>query len=275
MHRVFLKFPILAVVLLLALAFIGPVACGTAQPTEEMDYSDQAEYLYRTGQEALERGNYLDAINRFNTVRNEFPYSRWAAEANLGIGDAYFEQEQYASAVQQYRGFINLYPRHERVEYARWRVALAFYEQMPSDFFILPPPHERDLSTTRDAVRELHLFVRNYPESEYADDARQKWRYSMRRLANHEYYVADYYMDRDNPTAAVQRLRFLLQNYSGLGLDAEALFMLGRAYLELEDDDRAATAFRDLVNNHPDHARARQAQRHLEQISPTSDDESS
>ena len=241
----------------------GLAACSTGQPMEEMDYADQAEYLYRQGEDALESSRYIQATEHFNTVRNEYPYSQWAAMANLGIADAYFEQEQYASAVQQYRGFIDLYPRHEEVEYTHWRVALAFYEQTPSDFFIFPPPHERDLSTTRDAVRELQIFLRDHGDSEYAEEAEEKWREAMFRLANHEYYVADHYMDQENPRAAIGRLQYLLRNFTGLGLDAEALYLLGKAYFELDEREHATAAWNDLVEYHPNHPRASDARDYL------------
>lgn len=256
----------LVVAMFAAVAVVSATGCATGPDLTQMEYADQAEYIYRQGEEALENGRYIEANENFNTVRNEYPYSRWAAMANLRIGDAYFEQQQYASAVQQYRGFVDLYPRHEQVEYARWRVALAFYEQMPSDFVVFPPPHERDLSTTRDAAREMRIFLREFEDSDYADEAREKWREAMTRLARHELYVANHYMERDNPRATVWRTRYLLENFSGFGLDAEALYLLGSAHQELEQPDRAASAWRDLMEYHSDHPRAAEAQRRLEQL---------
>lgn len=244
----------------------GPWACRSATMPDDLDYADQAEFLYRQGEQALEGGSYIRATNKFNTVRNEYPYSRWAAEANLGIAEAYFEQGQYASAVQQYRGFIELHPRHPSVEYAHWKVALAFYEQMPSGFFLLPAPHERDLSSTRDAVRELEIFLNRFEASEFADEALQKWREASQGLATHEFQVAEFYYDRDNPRAAVNRLRHMLQNYSGLGLDAEALFLLGKAYADLGEHERARMAWTDLINVHTNHPRAKAAQRRLSKL---------
>lgn len=232
------------------------IGCATTVPMEEKTYADQAEEIFEQGQRSLERRDYLSAMGHYNTVRNEYPYSRWAAMANLRIADAYFEQEQYASAVQQYRSFIQLYPRHEEVEYAYWRIANAFYEQMPGDLFFLPPAYERDLSSTRDAVREMQIFLRRYQDSQYSEEASRKLRQALRRLGDHEFYVATYYLDRENPRAAANRLTFLLRNYSGLGLDPEALYLLGKAYLQLDEPDRAVMAWTDLVEAYPRHARA-------------------
>lgn len=256
----------IAFVLAMGIAGVGAVGCSTGPDLEQMEYADQAEYLYHQGEAALDRGRYIQAQEYFNTVRNEYPYNRYAALANLRIADSYFAQEQYASAVQQYRGFAELYPGHDEVEYARWRVALAFYEQMPSDFFVFPPPHERDLTTTRDAAREMRIFMREFGNSEYADRADTKWREAMRRLGEHELYVAEHYMDRDKPGAAVNRLRYLLENFRGMGLDGDALFMLGEAHYLLDEPQRAASAWRDLVQYHPSHARSDDARQRLEEV---------
>ncbi len=253
-------------VLVVGCAAAGPWACRSATMPDGLDYADQAEFVYRQGEQALEGGSYIEATNQFNTVRNEYPYSRWAAKASLGIADAYFEQGQYASAVQQYRGFMELYPRHDKVEYAHWRVALAFYEQMPSGFFLLPSPHERDLSSTRDAVRELEIFLRRFEGSEYAEEATEKWREASQSLATHEFEIAEFYYDRDNPQAAANRLRYMLRNYSGLGLDAEALFLLGKAYVDLEQTDRARSVWNDLINVHSTHPRATEAEQRMSQL---------
>ncbi len=255
-----------AVTALVGLVLMGVMACSTVPYPDAEDFDDEAEFLYRHGEVALERGAYLEATDRFDTVRNEHPYSAWAALSNLRLADVYFEQQQYASAVQQYRGFVDLYPRHEKVEYARWRVALSFYEQMPSDFFIMPPPHERDLSTTRDAVRELQIFLREYQDSEYAEPAEEKWREGMYRLARHEYYVAEHHMDNENPVAAIERLQYLLENFSGLGLNAESMYMMGRAYVEIGEYDQAVAVWSDLVENHGGHPRAQDAQEHLAEL---------
>lgn len=267
MLRPFLKArpPLIARLMALGLLVVAPTGCATSPESGELSYSDQAEAYFEAGQQRFERRDYLEAMRLYNTVRNQFPYSRWAALAHLRIGDAYFEQDQNAAAVEQYRAFIQLYPRHERVEYAHWKIASSFYEQMPSDFFVLPPSYERDLTSTRDAVRELRIFLQRYEDSQYAAEARQLMRTSLRRLADHEFYVATYYLERDNPRAAAGRLTHLLRNFAGLGLDPEALFLLGKAYLQLDEPGRALTAWTDLIEVHPQHPRAAQAKRLLEE----------
>jgi len=226
-------------------------------------YAEQAEGAYQSAEKAFRAKDFLEAIRRYNIIRTKFPYSRFAKLADLRIADAYFEQEKYATAVEQYRNFTKLYPDHPKVTYAAWRVALSFYEQMPDDYWPLPPGYERDLARARDAEREVRYFMRRHPDTEYTEGARKKLLEIRRRLADHEFYVATFYLKQDNPRAAALRLTYLLQNYSGLGLDPNALFLLARAYLELKDVDKAVRALTDLIEVHPSHPLSSDAKRYM------------
>jgi outer membrane protein assembly factor BamD len=237
--------------------------CATGSDSGNQTYADAAEQRYMEAQERLDSGDHIQAIDQFSAVRNRFPYSQYAALSDLRIGDAYFDQDKYASAVQQYRHFIRMHPNHGQVVYAHWRVALAFHELMPSDWWLLPPAYERDLAKSRDAARELDLFVQRYPDSEYGERARKLLAQTRRRLADHEMYVAEFYIERDNWRAASMRLRYLLENYSGLGLDPQALFLLARSYLELGQVERAKVALEDLIDHHPDTELAQQAKQYI------------
>lgn len=240
------------------------VLAGCATTDEKpKTYTDLVRYEFEQAEEAYESGDYITAVRQYNAVSNKFPYSQYAALSELRVGDSYFEQEKYATAVEQYRNFIQLHPRHPKVVYAQWRVARAFYELMPEDWWFMPPAYERDLSKTRDAERELRIFVKRHPDAEYTKEARRLLAQTQRRLADHEFYAAKFYLRRDNYRAAVGRLTYLLKNYSGLGLDPQALMLLAKSYLELGDVDKARVALEDLVNVHPDSEFADDARQYL------------
>jgi len=251
----------LATTALLAI-LVTLAGCRTAANRPD-SYESVVQRAYQEGQDAFDDGDYLGAIGKFNMIRNQFPYSQYATLAELRIGDAYYAQEQYASAIEQYRGFIKLHPNHPKVVYAHFRIAQSFYGEMPEDWFHLPPTYEKDLTKTRDARREFAYFLKKYPKSKYSDQARRKLAMIRRRLADHEFYVATFYLDRDNPRAAAMRLRYLLEHYSGLGLDPNALFLLARSYLELGDTKKARAALDDLIQYHPDTSLARRARSYL------------
>jgi len=90
-----------------------------------------------------------------------------------------------------------------------------------------------------------------------------------RRLADHEWYVATYYWDRDKPMGTVLRLRRLLERYRGVGYDERALWLLGRAYAKVDMADRARTAWTELVAKYPQSGEAGKAKGALAKLPAT------
>jgi len=250
---------------------ISGLAFGCATPPAVENAETPAERLFLQGQVRFERTDYTGAIDKYNTVRNEHPYSKYAVLADLRMADAYYEQGQWSSAAEQYRTFVKLHPEHEEVDYARFRIGKALYQETPDDWFFLPPTYERDLGTTKNAVRALESFVNKHPDSAYRPDANELLRTARRRLADHEMYVADFYLDRENPRGAKMRLKYLLNHYAGLGLDAKALYLLAVSHLKLGERQGAEVALQDLVEYHPDSKYADDARKVMKKHDLSSD----
>lgn len=239
-------------------------ACGSNRPKPDADdYSGQARYAYDQGFDAYESGEYTEALKTFNFVRTKFPYSKYAALASLRIADTYFAQDQMPNAIEAYRRFIQLHPTHPDVPYAHYRVGLSYYEQLPGDWFFLPPAYEKDLASTGEAEAALGRFLELYPNSQFAEEIAEKLSIVRQRLADHEFYAATFYMERGKPRAAAMRLEFLLEHYPGLGFDQEGLFLLGKAYLLLRDVPQAVSIWMRLIEQHPEHPLSRQADRYM------------
>jgi outer membrane protein assembly factor BamD len=181
--------------------------------------------------------------------------------SELRLADAEFGAEQYLEAIDSYRLFIKFHPTHEMVAngYASFRIGEAYYQQLPGDFWLFPPSFEKDQSATEDSVNELKSFLDKYPKSPYGARARQILTRVGKRLADHEWYVARYYWDRGKPMGTVLRLRRLLERYRGVGYDAEALWLLGRAYVAVAMPERAKGVWTELVTKYPQTAQASDA----------------
>ena len=229
------------------------VGCSGRQKPAADDYAGQAKYAYEEANDAFEGSEYIEALKRFNYVRTKFPFSKYAALAALRIGDTYFEQDQMADAIEAYRRFIQLHPTHPDVPYAQYRIGLAYYEQLPGDWFFLPPAYEKDLASTEDAMRALKKFLDLHPNSQYAEEVAEKLTTVRQRLADHEFFVATFYLKRDEPRAAAMRLQGLLDSYPGVGFDEEALFLLGKCFVLLGDVPQAVKKWRTLTEQYPDH----------------------
>jgi len=250
-------------------SFGGVAACGGSAPDGKVDYEVTAKKNYDAGEQELADEDWIAAAKYFSFIKARFPYSKYAVLAELRLADAEFGAGNNLQAIDNYKLFIKFHPTHESVEdgYAAFRIAEAYFKLLPGDFFILPPSHEKDQSSSSDAHRELRSFVVRYEKSSYHAKAKEMLRDINRRLAAHELYVAQFYWERDRPMGSVLRLKRLLKDHPGTGLDGDALYLLGRAYLRVEMPARAKEAFETLVNDFPKHKEARRAKSQLTRLS--------
>lgn len=230
------------------LAFVG---CAHMDAAGEPDYAQDAKQNYDMGQEARSSGRYLDALKYFEHVRFKFPYSGFAALADLAIADTNFDREKYIEAAEGYSSFLKMHPNHEQSDYAEYRIALSHFEDIPSDFIIFPPSTEKDQTAIRDAQSALVEFLKDYPSSKYAPEAKKLLLDVRHRLAKHEMAVADFYLHHDRWKAAVGRLEGVLATYPDSGYEGEVLLKLGRSFLSLGEKDKARESLERLLRDFP------------------------
>jgi outer membrane protein assembly factor BamD len=242
--------------------------CLACQSTPEVSFEDvpPADELYARGQSELEghlllgvyrRVDYTKAIETFQSIIDNYPYSEYAVEAELKIADAYFADKKYEEALSYYRDFSDLHPDHEAVPYSIYRSALCHETQVESK--------ERDQTATRSALKFLDRLLLRYPHSKEAREAEPLWRDLQVRLAESIEQVADFYRDREEYEAAAERYRALLNEHPGLGLDARVLYKLGDCYAALRRTDEADRIFRTLVVHYQESRFAFEAKKRLAQ----------
>ena len=88
----------------------------------------------------------------------------------------------------------------------------------------------------------------------------------LKRLVDHEVYVARFYLKRDHPKAAAMRLEGAIRRYPGSGREPELLFSLGETYLHMGDPLRAKETFARVVSEHGSAPQARRSELYLEYI---------
>jgi outer membrane protein assembly factor BamD len=235
--------------------------------------ASNAEKAYNRGLQERKDKNYLEALKYLEYVRQNFPYSQYAALSELGIADMSFERDDWSAAATQYQDFVKSHPSHPKADYAAFRAGLARWEDKPSDFWLLPPGSEKDQGPLRSALDALQKFVLSYPKSEYIPRARQLIADTRERLAQHEQYVADFYWKRNSWKGAAGRLMGLADNYGDLRggkVRADSLWRAGEAYRNLKDPANERKVLQRLVQEAPGGEHAREAQARLQQL-PTAE----
>lgn len=227
-----------------------------------------AQQNYEMGVKELKNSNWLNAQAYFLHVHKTFGFSRWATLSELGLADSQFGMEKYTEAVDGYKGFIKAHPGNERVQdgYAAFRIGLSYFKEIPTDFFIMPPAYEKDQGPVIDALRELSAFADQYGDSIYAAEARKLIGECIKKLTDHELYVARFYLDSNHPYSAIGRLEAIIKDYPASQREPEIMLLLGKTYLKMEKPTEARATFAKLVAQHPEDFRAEKAKLYIQFI---------
>lgn len=183
------------------------VSCATERP----EGKTEAEKLYKEAEELVEDGHFLIASEKLNIIRSQYPYSFFATGAELLQADILFRQESFVESAAAYILFRDFHPKHPKIAYVVGRIAESYYRQ-------LPDVHDRDLSSTSDAIKYYQELLFKYPKSEYAANAREKIKKMQDMLAAKEKYIADFYFKTKVWESARYRYKDILK---GINYDVE------------------------------------------------------
>lgn len=197
--------------LIAALAIaIGVSGCAAKKPQVPPGTADADRYLFDSGSQATAKRKWLNAREYFRNLVDNYPQSRYRPDAKLALGDTYVGEHSTASlllAANEFREFLTFYPTNPRADYAQLQLARSYTEQM------LAP--ERDQSPTRDAVKEIEVFLQRYPNSALMPDARKLERQVRDRLSQASYKVGFYYFRAKWYPGAIDRFKDVLATDPG------------------------------------------------------------
>ncbi len=230
---------------------LGPLGLNRGEIPVSVRFKRTAEGNWLKGNEAFEDEDFLVAQRYYQYIRTKFPYSRYAAMSEVRIADCQYERRRYLEAIDSYQNFVRGHPGHKEVPYAMYRIGIGYYEQIPGDYILLPPSHEKDQEAVRDAERRLSEYVRRFPNHENAAEAKLKLNEVRGRLMAHERYVADFYNFLDRTRAYVGRLEVIRRDFADVGLDDELLVEIIEAWAEVDEIDKAKDALDQLIRDFP------------------------
>ncbi|MCX5889068.1 MAG: outer membrane protein assembly factor BamD [Deltaproteobacteria bacterium] len=171
------------------------------------------DVLAEQGLKDLKKKNYDDAIDTFEKVRDRYPYSEQALLAQIKVADAYFYKKKYDEALQAYKEFEKLHPTNKAVAYCVYRQGLCFYRQRTTI--------DRDQTFTTKALEEFRRLKQKYPQCEFIPKAETFMSHCRRDLAEHEYYIAEFYFKTKRYQAALERYQVVDQEYPEFPRKAE------------------------------------------------------
>ena len=184
----------------------------------ETDINLQMISLYEEGYQELLNGDTLYAADKFREAELIFPQSEWAPMASLMTAYAYYSDDYYFEAIDQIRDYMRKYPNHTNNDYAHFILAMCYYENIVDE--------KRDLAPLLNSKKEFELIIREYPDTDFALDAKFKIELIKDRLAGKEMFIGRHYLKSKKWIPALNRFKNVLENYETTVYVEEALFRL-------------------------------------------------
>lgn len=176
-------------------------SCSTERPKG----ATEAEILFKEAKDLISKSRYIQASEKLNAIRSQYPYSFYATPAELLQADVLFAQESYAEAASAYILFRDFHPKYNEISYVVFRISESFYRQLPSTF-------DRDLSAGVEAVKYYNELLQNFSNTEYVKDASARIAQIEMMLEKKQIYIADFYFRTKDYEAAKTRYEDILKS---------------------------------------------------------------
>jgi outer membrane protein assembly factor BamD len=152
--------------------------------------------------------NYALSISNFTKLKENYPFSPYVMEAELSLADAYFLDSDWLMAVEAYKEFEVMHPRHSAIPYVLYQIGRS---NMQSYTSVDRPP-----TLIHEAVSYFTRLTESFPGDEYADKAAEQIRQCRRMLAEYEVFLADFFFRTEKYRSAWMRYRNVINDYKDI-----------------------------------------------------------
>lgn len=177
---------------------------------------------YKDGLLALEQGDVLFAVKKFNEAELLFPQSEWAPKSSLMAAYSYWSENYYNDSIEELKRYLKLYPKDNNIDYAYYLLAINYYDSIINE--------KKDLKPLSESKKYFEILVLNYPNTDYALDAKYKLELINDTLAAKEIYIARHYINKKKWIAAINRLKIIIDQYNTSIYIEEALHRIVEIY---------------------------------------------
>lgn len=234
-----------------ACALLAAVGCTTRNPPTGENYYVQATQEYS-------QHFYKPAIDDYQKLIDEYPFSPFAEEAELNIGLAYYKSHDYAEAIGTLNDFLRMHPTSKHLDIASYYLAMSHYDQIGRP--------DQDQTHTQLALEQFETISRRFPESDFAALSREQIEICREILARHDFMIGEFYQGRANFRAAESRMAQVLALYPDTPIAPEDLYQLTLTLEKQGKKYSAAQAFTALQMHFPNTSYATVADQQLKKL---------
>jgi outer membrane protein assembly factor BamD len=241
----------------LAVSLLAGAGCARFKNRDKDAFEGQpVEKIYQQAEKSMRNGNWSTAETAFKRLVAQYPYGPYTEQALIETAYAEYKAGKHDDAVSTIDRFIRTYPTHKNIAYLYYLRGLV---NSSRDAVFLQrvwhlDPARRDLATPMQAYNDFSIVTERYGNSRYAADARERMAKLRDTFARYELDTALFYLRRDANVAAIDRAKYVLENYPQSAYQADAIATLAAAYTALGNTALATDARAELQKadaNHP------------------------
>ena len=202
------------------------------------------EEIYVIAKSYFDSKNYDLSYNEFLELKKLYPLSNEAIQAEIMIGFISYLKLDYESALTQFEKIKNKYPSHKNLDYVYYMIAVCNYEQISH--------HSLDGEFNNLALDNFRQVINRFPNSKYAKDSRQKIILVKSNKAAKHMDIGRFYQKEKKYTAALNRFKIIIDDYSMTKFTPEALHRMVEIYYEIGMYDESYKLASVLGHNYPE-----------------------
>lgn len=203
----------------------------------------EGEVIFKQANDKIKEGYYEEAREMLESIKAQDTSRKYAALAQVRIGDAYFKEELYEEAAIEYEHFLEIHPYHKYAPYAQYQLAMSYFKRIRTI--------DVSYSMAQRTLKEFEKLLRLYPRNRYINIVESRIKTCKGILAEYEFYVGKFYFKKGSYEAAAGRFNNLLQNYPHSKKESESLYYLGLSYRNMGKKDKSLKALITLIEKYP------------------------
>ncbi len=211
--------------ILCLVALLAATGCSTIKNEYNKIFGTEetgtAQELAWDGMDAYDNGKYSKALEKFEKIKDYYPFSKYAILAELKIADAHYQRQEYEEAIFAYENFEQLHPRNEAIPYVIYQLGRCYYDQISTP--------DRDPTVAEKALEAFQRLIKRFPQDQYAVRASEHIDTCQKMLAGHAYNVGVFYYKGKHYKAALQRFMSIITDYPDVGYHQKALEYIAKS----------------------------------------------
>ena len=219
------KFKLVLIILSLIFSYSCSKEIENVKLIKETDQKIEMISAYENGMNFFEIGDYFAASKKFLEAEILFPQSQWAPKSVLMASYSYYMQSYYSLAIENIKRYFKTYPNDKNKAYAHYLLAICYYETIEGE--------KKDLAPLILSKKEFNFLIKNFPNSDYAYDAKFKIDLINDILAAKEVYIGRHYIKKKKWIAALNRFKNVLKEYETTIHVEESIHRLVEIYYKL------------------------------------------